>query len=195
MSYESKVHDSRLTNSKRNNSYWYGDAATHHFTSMMLSKKGSKKDPDLNCESKQLTNQFPFFYAKSESNPILNRYRSTARTKSHFNNVDKLNIDTPETIQKKEDEKNPYRVNRPLRAITKSQFGNHVDVQKLLSVHDGHVQQKQLQNFLRLNEAVRDGREKAKRIEQRQLAEKKQKNFLSNREYMKQADRISQQAF
>ena len=191
ISIDSKVQDSRLhTNTKRNDVF--GDASAskmsqHQFQlkSILSSKKGSSKDPDLSAENNQVTSQYPFFYSKSESNPILNRYRSTTRTKTHFSNIEKLNIDTPETIQRKLDESNPYCVNRPLRSITKSQFANNEGVQRLLSTNEGQVQQQQLKNFLKLNDSVREGREKAKKIEDRQLAEKKQKNFLSNREYMK----------
>lgn len=70
--------------------------------SILLKKKPSKKDPDLTCESTQVIAEYPFAHSKSESNPVLTRYRSTTRTKQHFPNPNKLNFDDPETIALKQ---------------------------------------------------------------------------------------------
>ena len=51
----------------------------------IISLKGSKKDPDLANESKDVLQHYPFVKTLDESQPIKSRFRATMRTINDFN--------------------------------------------------------------------------------------------------------------
>merc|ERR1712159_452154 len=112
-----------LNSSQINSSFANLDSVHNPSTAFIVPSlhRPTRKDAELSCENTSVVSQYPYFYQTSESNPIKSRYRSTSRTKLNFNDVNKLNIDTPETILKKEEDKNPYKLNRAIRQMTKSQ--------------------------------------------------------------------------
>jgi len=87
-----------------------------------------------------MVKDYPFQFSKNQSLPIGSRHRSAIRTKSNFEPVEKLNIDTPDVVEAKKIAANPYLYNRTLRAKTKSTFAKDQSVRHLLSQNDGFMQ-------------------------------------------------------
>lgn len=97
------------------------------------SARMSKRDPELNCETRDVQQKYPFAVSTDAFKPVPTRYLMSLRTKKDFGNIHKYHRDnTPDVILEKQRLSNPYTVNRELRAHTKGHFGQQRDVKTVL---------------------------------------------------------------
>ena len=60
------------------------------------------------AEDKIVKFHHPFGYSNDDKNPVVSRVRTSIRALRNFNELNKLNMDNPDIIQKKLEASNPY---------------------------------------------------------------------------------------